>query len=417
MRFTIVLPCYNEEKSVASFLNILPKEALKIFVVNNNSSDKTSIIATQHGAKVVLEKKQGYGVAIKRGVRASNGEAIVVLDGDGQYPSEKIQEVLSFLEDNQLDFVSCSRFPLVDKSSMPLLRRVGNWLFNLATNLLFSLKLKDSQSGMWVFKKEVFDKIKPQSDGMPFSEELKIRVANDKELKFIEYPINYKPRIGESKLFPFKDGLRNLFYLFRLKLEFWKANLKLDSLIFYAGIFVLLSIYILLSLREITAPFIHITSDVNGQNGIAAVNLLNFGLFKLKFGVIDRLLLDAAAATGQYYTHHPSFFVLPVVFTYKLFGVSELTTRLGPMLMMSSGIVIFTLALRKIFKNIWLPLVIMLFFVLLPGVIFYGKTFELAVFSLPNAMITFSLFIFYQFNKKNIHFYLFLFSIITGGLM
>lgn len=415
MRISLILPCYNEEESIASVIKSVPEEVFEILVVDNNSTDNTVKVAKRNGAKVLHESIQGYGATIRHGLGKARGDILVVLDGDGQYPAEKIMEVVDYLQKNNLDFISCNRFPLVDKKSLPFIRKFGNWIFNVATSVIFWHKIKDSQSGMWVFKKEVLDKIKLESTDMPLSEEIKVRAIKHPDIKFEEYSIPYYERIGPSKLFPVKHGLINLHYLFKLRLELWGNKKK--PILFSIVLFLILIFFLSLSFKNINAPFSHVTADVNGQNGVAAINLVEHGFFKLKFGVYDKMLLDADKAYGSFYTHHPALFVLPTALLYKFFGVSEMTTRLGPLLFMLSSIICFAFALRKIFKNDLLPLLIIAVFCLLPGIIFYGETFELAVFSLPSALITFSFFIFYKYNEKKIYLVLFLLSLILGGLM
>jgi len=221
MKISVIIPCYNEEDTIRGVIEAIPKEVLEIIVVDNNSTDKTEEIAKSLGARVVKEKRQGYGAALKRGFEEAKGEVIVTLDGDGQYPAEMIMEVSNYLIENNLDFISCSRFPLKNKNSLVLPRRIGNLIFVIIVNFLFGLDLKDSQSGMWVFKKEIFNEIKLESDDMPLSEEIKIKVAKNPKLKFGEYPIPYYPRKGTSKFSFFKHGLINFVFLINLKIKNW----------------------------------------------------------------------------------------------------------------------------------------------------------------------------------------------------
>ena len=417
MKISVIIPCYNEEDSVAKVIKSIPKEVFEIIVVDNNSTDRTADIAKENGATVIKEKIQGYGKTIRRGFSKAQGDILVVLDGDGQYPAEKIMEVVEHLKKNNLDFISCNRFPLQDKKSLPFVRRFGNLVFNIITSILFFYKIKDSQSGMWVFRREVLEKISLESIDMPLSEEIKIKAIKHPYIKFEEYQIPYYERVGASKLIPLRHGIINLNYLFKLRLEMWK-QMKINKTAFFSlGLGAVLLFFLFLAFKNINAPFTHVTADVNGQNGMAAINLVEHGFFKLEFGVYDKMLLNPNDARGGFYTHHPSFFVLPTALLYKFFGVSELTTRLGPLLYMLLGVWCFAFALRKIFKNDLIPLLIVFVFASLPGVIFYGETFELAVFSLPSALITFSFFVFYLFSEKKVHLVLFLLSIITGGLM
>ncbi|MDO8518315.1 MAG: glycosyltransferase family 2 protein [bacterium] len=220
---SIVIPCYNEEKSIADVVRAVPKGVLEIVVVDNNSTDRTAEIAREAGARVVTEAKQGYGPALACGFRNARGDIIATLDGDSQYPAYKVVEIAEFLVANNLDFVSASRFPLDDQGSMPLVRKVGNWGLTLATNVLFFLSLHDAQSGMWVFRKRALDHLTLKqtevSKGMSLTQEIKVRAVINTSVRFAEYHIPYHPRLGESKLHPFRDGWRMLVYLIILRLR------------------------------------------------------------------------------------------------------------------------------------------------------------------------------------------------------
>lgn len=223
MKISIVIPCYNEEKSIGLVIekikqSVPPEILQEIIVVDNNSTDRSAQIAQKAGAQVIQEKKQGYGAALKAGFKKAQGQLIATLDADGQYPAELIPEIINYLIKNNLDFISCNRVPF-SSGSQSFTRKLGNYILTLAANLIFDINLKDSQSGMWVFKKSVLNKIWPKSDDMPLSEEIKILAVIHPEIKFEEYYIPYRPRIGESKLFPIKHGIKNLLYLFKLKMN------------------------------------------------------------------------------------------------------------------------------------------------------------------------------------------------------
>ncbi len=102
---------------------------------------------------------------------------------------------------------------------MNLSNRLGNAVLTLATLVLFQRRIRDSQSGMWVFKSPLFAELRPESDGMPFSEEIKIKALSNRRIKFDECHIAYHPRIGEVKLQKWRDGVRNLVYLVKLRLR------------------------------------------------------------------------------------------------------------------------------------------------------------------------------------------------------
>jgi len=218
-KISVVIPCYNEQEGIAQVIPSLPQSIDEIIVVDNNSTDRTAEVAKGLGAKVLFEKRRGYGAAYKAGLSAVTGDITVTMDGDGTYPVEQIEACIDYLLDRDLDFVSASRFPLSEKGSMNLSKRVGNAILTLTTRVLFLRRIKDSQSGMWVFKSPLFAGLRPESDGMPFSEEIKIKAVANRRIKFDEYHIAYHPRIGEVKLQKWRDGVRNLLYLVKLRMR------------------------------------------------------------------------------------------------------------------------------------------------------------------------------------------------------
>ncbi|MFO7914280.1 MAG: glycosyltransferase family 2 protein [Candidatus Krumholzibacteriales bacterium] len=214
---SVVIPCYNEEEGVAVVIRSLPEFIDEVMVVDNNSTDRTAEVAEKLGARVIPEKKKGYGAAYKAGLPEVKGDITVTMDGDGTYPVEQIGECIDYLLDNELDFVSAARFPLKDSDSMYFSNKLGNSILTLATLILFMRNVKDSQSGMWIYRSGIYPKLNPRSDGMPLSEEIKINAIRHPDISFDEYHVNYHPRVGEVKLNKWKDGFENLLYLLKLR--------------------------------------------------------------------------------------------------------------------------------------------------------------------------------------------------------
>lgn len=218
-RISVVIPCYNEEEGVRHVIQSLPKSVDEIVVVDNNSTDRTAEVAASLGAKVVFEKRKGYGAAYKAGLPAATGDITVTMDGDGSYPAEQIEEVIDYLTAKKLDFVSASRFPLQNPEAMTFTNQMGNAVLTAAMFVLFGRSIKDSQSGMWIYRTEVLPLMKLTSDGMPFSEEIKIEAIRHKRIRFGEYHVKYHQRIGEVKLEKWRDGFKNLLFLLRKRFQ------------------------------------------------------------------------------------------------------------------------------------------------------------------------------------------------------
>ncbi|TMQ68558.1 MAG: glycosyltransferase family 2 protein [Candidatus Eisenbacteria bacterium] len=216
-RISLVIPCYNEELGVSAVIARVPAAVDEVVVVDNGCTDRTAEVARSLGARVVVETRRGYGAAYKAGLEAARGDIVVTLDGDGSYPPEEIPRLVDVLLDRGWEFLSASRFPLVDARAMSLSNRLGNRILTGATGLLFGQAVRDSQSGMWVFLRPSLERLRLTSDGMAFSEEIKLE-ALARGLRFGEEHIPYGARVGEVKLQRWRDGWRNLAFLVRKRL-------------------------------------------------------------------------------------------------------------------------------------------------------------------------------------------------------
>lgn len=219
MKVSVLIPTLNEEKSIGQTIDEIPKDFadLEIVIIDGLSRDRTVKIAKNKGARVIMEKRKGYGRAYKTGFARAKGDIIVTLDGDTTYPAEIIPDLVKMLEDEKLDFITCDRLSRLDKKAMNFTHRMGNWILKATTNVLFFLNLADSQSGMWCFRKKILGKLKLISDGMPLSEEIKIEAFKNKEIRSKEIPVDYRIRIGDIKLNTWGDGWKNELYLFKKK--------------------------------------------------------------------------------------------------------------------------------------------------------------------------------------------------------
>lgn len=218
-RISIIIPCFNEQTGVSKILKRLPLFIDQVIVVDNNSTDRTSEVAKKLGAQVVFEKRPGYGQAYSSGFKAIQGDIIITMDGDDSYPVEEIPKLIDCLLNKKAGFISGCRFPLVNKQSMRFLNKLGNYILTLFFLILTLKKIKDSQSGMWVFRRKTLLEMKLKSIGMAFSEEIKMEAILNKNIKFEEVQISYNDRIGQVKLNKWKDGLVNLLFLFKKRLE------------------------------------------------------------------------------------------------------------------------------------------------------------------------------------------------------
>lgn len=219
---SVVIPALNEEKAIGETINEIPTEELlrmgyesEVIVVDGNSKDRTREAAERHNAKVIVEQRKGYGAAYKAGFAVCTGDILITLDGDHSYPASMIPKLVKTMLQKDLDFITTNRLARLEKGSMQAMHKLGNWVLNAFVRILFDVKLDDSQSGMWVIKRDALRNIIPRSNDMSFSEEIKIRAS--RSCRFVEVPISYRKRIGTRKLQTFVHGFKNLSYLLFLR--------------------------------------------------------------------------------------------------------------------------------------------------------------------------------------------------------
>jgi glycosyltransferase involved in cell wall biosynthesis len=209
----VIIPCLNEEQGIEKVLRRMPEFVDEVIVVDNNSTDRTAAVAESLGARVIREHVRGYGRAYKKGFSVAGGDIIITLDGDHSYPPDAISYLLEAFLHLEADFLNASRFPVRDRRAMSFKHKFGNFVLSVAMSLLYFRWVRDSQSGMWVFRRSILADMKLTSDGMAFSEEIKIEALKHPGVRFNEISIQYSSRLGEIKLNPWRDGFYNLWFL------------------------------------------------------------------------------------------------------------------------------------------------------------------------------------------------------------
>ncbi len=200
----VIIPAYNEADSIAKVINDIPKIVNEIIVVNNNSSDKTEENAKKAGATVLTEKNKGYGFACLKGLEYIANEPekpniIVFLDGDySDYPEELTKLVTPIIEEN-IDFVVGSRVKsLREIGSMTIPQIFGNWLATNLMRLFFGSKFTDLGPFRAIkYSKLLSLNMVDKTYGWTVEMQLK---ALKQKFTYLEVPINYRNRIGVSKV-------------------------------------------------------------------------------------------------------------------------------------------------------------------------------------------------------------------------
>jgi len=223
---SIVIPAQNERDGIEKTIRAIPKDDLErmgyevqILVVDNDSNDGTGELAKKAGAQVVFEPKHGYGSAYKAGFVHARGDVIATADADLTYPVEHIPRLVGILEKENLDFLTTNRFALMEKGAMSFPNKIGNTILSLTVRILFGLRMRDVESGMWIFQRSILDKLKLDSDMWPLSHELKIEACYFNTCRWKEVPIHYKARSGKTKLVNiWKVFLTDLFHIMKKRI-------------------------------------------------------------------------------------------------------------------------------------------------------------------------------------------------------
>jgi len=200
----VIIPVYNEEASIANVIGDIPEIVSEIIVVNNNSTDKTASVAENNGATVLSEKNKGYGNACLTGLsyiseKQQCPDIIVFLDGDySDYPEELTKIISPIIEDN-IDFVLGARTAkLRQKGAMTIPQIFGNWLATSLMRLFFGSKFTD----LGPFRAIKYTKLlelhmEDKTYGWTVEMQLKVIM---KKYSYVEVPVNYRKRIGVSKV-------------------------------------------------------------------------------------------------------------------------------------------------------------------------------------------------------------------------
>lgn len=225
-KITIVIPCRNEEKGVGKVIDGIPKEKLKklgykteILVIDNNSIDKTSIVARKKGARVIFEEKPGKGNALRTGFRnvGKDTDFVVMLDGDDTYKGYEIQRMVEPLDSGFCDVIVGSRLEgKMNHNSMSFSHRLANWFFTFIVRQFYGANVTDVCTGYFAWRRKVITKLNGyiKSRGFAIEAEMITKMARLGH-KVYSVPVTYDPRYGESKLAPIGDGLRITWMLFK----------------------------------------------------------------------------------------------------------------------------------------------------------------------------------------------------------
>ena len=201
----VIIPALNEEKSIAKVINEIPKSIVsEVIVCNNGSIDKTSLKAKEAGATVLVEYEKGYGASCLKGIDYVNNlkektDIIVFLDGDySDYP-EEMHQVIAPILTNEADMVIGSRaLGQNEKGALTPQQIVGNWLATKMLHLFYGVKFSDL-GPFRAIRLTTLNKLQMKDRNYGWTVEMQIKAAKQK-IKSVEVPVNYRNRIGVSKV-------------------------------------------------------------------------------------------------------------------------------------------------------------------------------------------------------------------------
>jgi len=220
-QISIVIPAYNEEQRIDVVLNnlltntVLQNMEYEVIVVDDGSKDKTAKITKRHNVRLIQhEQNKGYGAALKTGIRFAKYNIIAIADADGTYPIDKIPELVNFM--HEYDMVVGARKYI----ELPLITRPAKWILNKYANYLVKYDIPDLNSGLRVFKKDVYQKFSGLlPNGFSFTTTITLALlSNDYRVKYIS--IDYFKRAGKSKIKPIRDTINFFSLITRTSLYF-----------------------------------------------------------------------------------------------------------------------------------------------------------------------------------------------------
>ncbi len=280
----VLIPCYNEEITIGKVIDDFKRELseARIYVYDNNSSDATAVIASEHGAIVRIEPRQGKGNVVRQMFREIDADYYVMVDGDDTYPAEHVHDMLQPLIAGETDMVIGDRLSNLTykKENKRAFHSFGNNLVRFLIRLIYRVNIVDVLTGYRAFNRIYVKTCPVISRGFEVETELTIHTI-DKNWRFTEVAIDYRdrPEGSESKLSTFSDGFKVLLTILNLFKDY--KPLALFSLV---GALLLLIGFILGG--TVVVDYLHTGLVERFPSAILALGFVIVGLLSIACGII-----------------------------------------------------------------------------------------------------------------------------------
>jgi glycosyltransferase involved in cell wall biosynthesis len=275
---SVVIPAYNEEKGVLEVLEeiqgVLKDTGIEgeIILVDDGSTDRTGEEARRCEGVTVLRhpENRGYGASLKTGIRHASNEYVFITDADGTYPNRRLPEFLHRFRDGPLDMVVGARTG--KGAAIPLVRRPAKWFIGRLANFIAGMRIPDLNSGMRMFRRDVaLQHLSVLPDGFSFTTTISLAMVVNGYL-VEDVVIDYRTRVGRSKIRPIQDTLNFVQLVLRMGLYFAPLKIFLPL----AGLLILLAAGWGLFSRLVLGQLADVSSLVIAMTGIqiAAVGMV-----------------------------------------------------------------------------------------------------------------------------------------------
>ncbi|MCC6490512.1 MAG: glycosyltransferase family 2 protein [Candidatus Hydrogenedentes bacterium] len=230
-KVSVIFPTYNEKDSIRAAIEDFFSSGLvdEIVVVNNNAAEGTDEEVRPTQARLVYETRQGYGHAIWKGLAEATGDLLIIAEPDGTFSGHDINKLLAYSDDVPVVFGTRTQREFVwEGANMGWFLKWGNWAVGKLVEFLFNTTLlTDVGCSMRLLHREAYERIAPQFSigGSAFGPQiLLLTILNG--IHFIEIPVNYRQRVGESsvtgsKVRAFTLGMSMIFMILRYRLKSW----------------------------------------------------------------------------------------------------------------------------------------------------------------------------------------------------